>query len=39
MAEKHKKIALTVKQKLDLFERFENEESVTELVKDYGERD
>jgi hypothetical protein len=27
---------LTVKQKLDLTEKFENKESVTEIAKDYG---
>jgi Mor family transcriptional regulator len=36
MAENGKKIVLTVKQKLQLLEKFENGESVTELAKDYG---
>jgi hypothetical protein len=36
MAENHKKIVLTVKQKLKLIEKFENGELVTELAKDYG---
>jgi hypothetical protein len=36
MAENHKKIVLTVKQKLKLLETFENRESVTELAKNYG---
>jgi hypothetical protein len=35
MAEKHKKIVLTIKQKLQLIEKFENRESATKLVKDY----
>jgi hypothetical protein len=39
MAENCKKIALTVKHKLNLLEKFENGESVTELAKDYGGRD
>jgi hypothetical protein len=36
MAENHKKIVLTVKQKLELREKFENRELTTELAKDYG---
>jgi hypothetical protein len=36
MAENHKKIVLTVKQKLELIEKFENRESAIELAKDYG---
>jgi hypothetical protein len=36
MAEKHKKIVLTVKQKLRLIEKFENGKSATKLAKDYG---
>jgi hypothetical protein len=36
MAEKQKKIVLTVKQKLRVIEKFENGESVTKLSKDYG---
>jgi predicted DNA-binding protein YlxM (UPF0122 family) len=34
MAENCKKILLTAKQKLELFKKFENRESVTELAKD-----
>jgi hypothetical protein len=30
------KIVLTVKQKLELLEKFGNGESVTEIAKDYG---
>jgi hypothetical protein len=33
---KSNKIVLTVKEKLELLEKFENGESVTELAKDYG---
>jgi hypothetical protein len=36
MAESHKKIVLTVNQKLKLLEKFEKGESVTELAKNYG---
>jgi DNA invertase Pin-like site-specific DNA recombinase len=36
MVEKHKKIVLTIKQKLKLIEKFENGESATKLAKDYG---
>jgi hypothetical protein len=36
MAENHKKIVLTVKQKLKLSEKFANRESAIELAKDYG---
>jgi hypothetical protein len=36
MDENRKKIALTVKQKLELLEKFENRELATELAKDYG---
>jgi hypothetical protein len=36
MAEKHKNIILTVKQKLKSIEKFENGESVIQLAKDYG---
>jgi hypothetical protein len=36
MAEKRKKTVLTVKQKLNLVEKFENGESLTEKSKDYG---
>jgi hypothetical protein len=36
MAQKHKKMVLTVKQQLALLEKFENGESATELAKDYG---
>jgi hypothetical protein len=36
IAENPKKIILTVKQKLELFEKFENGESATEPAKDYG---
>jgi hypothetical protein len=36
LAENRKKIALAVKQKLELLEKFENKESATELAKDYG---
>jgi hypothetical protein len=35
IAENHKKIVLTVKQKFELIEKFENRELVTELAKDY----
>jgi non-homologous end joining protein Ku len=38
MAEKHKKIVLTVKQKLKLLETFENGEIVTKLAKNYEVR-
>jgi hypothetical protein len=34
-AENNKKIVLTRKQKLELLEKFQNGESVTEFVKDY----
>jgi hypothetical protein len=36
MAENHKKILLTVKQNLELSEKFENRESSIVLAKDYG---
>jgi hypothetical protein len=36
MAENHKKTVLTVKQQLELPEKFETGEWVTELAKDYG---
>jgi hypothetical protein len=36
MAENHKKIVLTVKQKPMLIKKSENWESATELAKDYG---
>jgi hypothetical protein len=36
MAENCKKIVLTVIQKLELFEQFQNEELVTEKAKEYG---
>jgi hypothetical protein len=36
MAKNSKKIILTVKQKLEFTEKFENEELVTELAEDYG---
>jgi hypothetical protein len=36
MAGNRKKNVLTVKQKLELNEKFENGESATELAKDYG---
>jgi hypothetical protein len=36
MAGKHKKIVLTVKQKIELPKKFENGVSATELAKDYG---
>jgi hypothetical protein len=36
MAENYKKIVLTVKQKLELIEKIDNGESVTELAKDYA---
>jgi hypothetical protein len=36
VAENCKKIVLTVKEKLQLLEKFENRESATELPKDYG---
>jgi hypothetical protein len=36
MAENYKKIVLTVKQKLKLLEKCENEESAMELAKDYA---
>jgi hypothetical protein len=36
MAENHKKTVLTVEQKLELVEKFENRESAAELVRDYG---
>jgi hypothetical protein len=35
MAENRKKIVLTVKQKLDLLEEFENRQLVTELARAY----
>jgi uncharacterized membrane-anchored protein YhcB (DUF1043 family) len=35
MAEKHEKIVLAVKQKLELIEKFEDRELVTKLAKDY----
>jgi hypothetical protein len=35
MAENHKKIVLTLKQNLELTEKFENGESGTKLAKDY----
>jgi hypothetical protein len=36
MAGNCKKIILTVKQKLEFNEKFENREPATELAKDYG---
>jgi hypothetical protein len=36
LAENHKKILLTVIQKLNLLEKFESGESATELAIDYG---
>jgi hypothetical protein len=36
MAANHKKIVLTVKQKLKKLEKFENGQLVTEFSKDYG---
>jgi hypothetical protein len=39
MSENRKKIVLPVKQNLELIEKFENRESVTELAKDCGGRD
>jgi hypothetical protein len=36
MAENHKKTVLTVKQQLELPEKFENGKWATELAKDYG---
>jgi hypothetical protein len=36
MAQKLKKMVLTVKLKLKLIENVENKESVTKLAKDYG---
>jgi hypothetical protein len=36
MAENHKKTVLTLKQKLELLEKFENGEPVTEFAKDCG---
>jgi hypothetical protein len=36
MTESHKKIVLTVKQKLKLTEKFENGELATKFAKDYG---
>jgi hypothetical protein len=36
MAEKQKKIVLTVKQKLKLIEKFESSELATKWAKDYG---
>jgi hypothetical protein len=36
MTENHKKTVLTVKQKLEETEKFENGKTVTELAKDYG---
>jgi hypothetical protein len=36
MAENHKKFVLTVKEKLEFIEKFENGELATELAKDYG---
>jgi hypothetical protein len=39
MTEKRNKLVLTVKQKLELLDKFENRESVTELAKDYGGKD
>lgn len=36
MTTKRKKIVLTIKQKLELIERFEKGESTTELAQDYG---
>jgi hypothetical protein len=36
MAQKHKKMVLTVKQKLKLIQKVENGESVIKLAKDYG---
>jgi hypothetical protein len=36
IAENCKKFVLTVKQTLELTEKFENGEPVTKLVKDYG---
>jgi hypothetical protein len=35
-AQNCKQIVLTLKQKLELIEKFENVESVTESAKDYG---
>jgi hypothetical protein len=35
MAEYHKKIVMTVNQRLELFEKFENGELATDLGKDY----
>jgi hypothetical protein len=35
LAADHKKIAMMVKQQLKLLDKFENEELVTELAKDY----
>jgi hypothetical protein len=37
MAEKCKKIVLTVKQKLELITKIENGQSATELVKEMGQ--
>jgi hypothetical protein len=36
MAENHKKTVLTVKQQLELPEKYENREWAKELAKDYG---
>ena len=36
MAEKRKKVLLTLKQKLELLEKFENGEFVKKLANDYG---
>jgi hypothetical protein len=38
MAGNRKKIVLTVKQKLELIEQFENGELATEVAEDYGVR-
>jgi hypothetical protein len=35
MAENHEKIVLTVKQNLELIEKFEKRELMTELAEDY----
>jgi hypothetical protein len=35
MAEKHNKIVLTIKQRLDLIDKLENEESVKKLSRGY----